>query len=109
MCGWQTVRQTPQTGETAQYAAARDAAVAACLCAASAPTGLVLSDLRMAGDGWLVQKAGAATIASTVTKVAGVRNPVAIALMTGTPSVDGKPAAARTGRGRSRLLGVTSP
>jgi len=41
--------------------------------------------------------------------VAGVRNPVAIALMTGTPSVDGKPAAARTGRGRSRLLGVTSP
>jgi len=109
VCGWQTVRQTPQTGETAQYAAARDAAVAACLCAASAPTGLVLSDLRMAGDGWLVQKAGAATIASTVTKVAGVRNPVAIALMTGTPSVDGKPAAARTGRGRSRLLGVTSP
>jgi enediyne polyketide synthase len=93
-------RAPDQTAETALTAAARQAAMAACLRAASAPAGLVLGDPRSAGDGWLLLNAGGATIACTVLELSGVHSPVAIAVMTGTPLIDGRPSAVMTGRKR---------
>jgi enediyne polyketide synthase len=83
---------------------ARLSAVAGCL--AAAETGVssatVVGD-GLADDGWVLVRAGGATIACAVVELSGISGPVAIAIMTGTPGQDKQqPVAAGRPRSQSR-------
>ena len=68
---------------------ARLSAVAGCLAAAEtrASSATVVGD-GLADDGWVLVRAGGATIACTVVELSGIPRPVAVAIMTGTPGTE---------------------
>ena len=83
---------------------ARLSAVSGCLAAAEArvSSATVVGD-GLADDGWVLVRAGGATIACTVVELSGIPSPVAIAIMTGTPGLQKRqPAAAGQPRSQSR-------
>lgn len=68
---------------------ARLSAVADCLAAAETrvSSATVVGD-GLADDGWVLVRAGGATIACTVVELSGIPHPVAVAIMTGTPGTE---------------------
>jgi hypothetical protein len=83
---------------------ARLSAVAGCLAAAETEvsSATVVGD-GLADDGWVLVRAGGATIACAVVELSGISGPVAIAIMTGTPGQDMRqPVAAGRPRSQSR-------
>ncbi len=71
---------------------ARLSAVSGCLAAAEArvSSATVVGD-GLADDGWVLVRAGGATIACTVVELSGIPRPVAVAIMTGTPGREKRP------------------
>ena len=85
---------------------ARLSAVAGCLAAAEtrASSATVVGD-GLADDGWVLVRAGGATIACTVVELSGIPRPVAVAIMTGTPGTEKRQTvAAGQPRSQSRRL-----
>ena len=83
---------------------ARLSAVSGCLAAAEArvSSATVVGD-GLADEGWVLVRAGGATIACTVVELSGIPRPVAIAIMTGTPGLQKRqPVAAGQPRSQSR-------
>ena len=90
--------------ESPDVVEARLSAVAGCLAAAEArvSSATVVGD-GLADDGWVLVRAGGATIACTVVELSGIPRPVAIAIMTGTPGKGKRqPVAASQPRSQSR-------
>jgi hypothetical protein len=75
-------------GEPPGTVRARLRAIAGCLAMAGAPAGCPITIRDIVGDGWILLSAAGSSIACTVAEVSGVGAPVAIAVLTGTPSLD---------------------
>jgi hypothetical protein len=75
-------------GEPPATVGARLRAIARCLVMAGAPAGCPIAIRDIADDGWILLSAVGAIMACTVADIGGVSAPVAIALMTGTPTWD---------------------
>ena len=92
-----TAELHPRLDEPPEATAARLRAIGDCLSAAGAPASHAALLDPPAEPGWVVVSAAGALLACTVVDVAGVRRPVAVAIMTGRPQ-----RAARTSGGQRR-------
>jgi hypothetical protein len=81
---------------------ARLRAVAGCLAATGTQAASAALADGPASDGWVLLRAGDATIACTVVELNGVFDPIAIAIMTGPARTDPGPQAAAKSQPRSQ-------